>query len=293
MDYYPENNSYNDDDAKDSDAHFSGMEEIFVELASSQRLSIIFMISCQRLRLSTLAKSLNLTIQEVHRNTNRLSDAGLIEKNSEGVFSLTTFGNAITRQLPIFDFLSSNKGYFSDHNVGNIPMKFVQRIGALNEGRLVSGIVPIIESWKRLYEKSSEYIYGILPQIPLELIQAVIPKVKNEGVKFNYILPKNAMVPKIRNDLQKSSGYSELLKQGIIERRMIDKMEVAIVLNERQATVMFPTLKGEVDMNHMFSSKDAKSNKDGVGLFHEWCVDFFRYCWYNSKPFDEGKLTEV
>jgi predicted transcriptional regulator len=268
------------------------MEEIFLELASSQRLSIIFMISSQRLRLSTLAKSLNLTIQEVHRNTNRLLDAGLIEKNSEGVFFLTTFGNAITRQLSIFDFLSSNKSYFSDHSVGNIPMKFAQRIGALNGGKLVSGIVPIIESWKRLYEESSEFIYGILPQIPLELIQAVIPKVKNEGVKFNYILPKNAMVPKVRNDLQKSSGYPELLRQGIIERRMTDNIEVAVVLNEKQATVMFPTLKGDVDMNHMFSSKDAGLN-NGVGLFHEWCVDFFRYCWYSSKPFDEGKLTEV
>ncbi len=289
---YPENNN-NNNDSEYSDARFSNMEGIFVELASSQRLSIIFMISsCQRLRLSTLAKSLNLTIQEVHRNTNRLLDAGLIEKNSEGVFFLTTFGNAITRQFSIFDFLSSNKGYFSDHNVGNIPMKFVQRIGALNGGNLVSGIVSIIESWKRLYEESREYIYGILPQIPLELIQAVIPKVKNEGVKFNYILPKNAMVPKIRNDLQKSTGYSELLKQGIIERRMIDKMEVAVVLNEKQATVMFPTLKGEVDMNHMFSSKGTKSHNDD-GLFHEWCVDFFRHSWYNSKPFDERKLTEV
>ena len=285
---YPE---INNNDAKHSDTRFSNMEEIFVELASSQRLSIIFMISCQRLKLSTLAKSLNLTMQEVHRNTNRLLDSGLIEKNSEGVFFLTTFGNAITRQLSIFDFLSSNKSYFSDHKIGNIPMKFVQRIGALNGGKLISGIVPIIETWKRLYDESSEYIYGILPQIPLELIQAVIPKVKNEGVKFNYILPKNAMVPKIRNGLQKRSGYAELLKQGIIERKMIDKIEVALVLNEKQATVMFPTLKGEADMNHMFSSNDVKSNNGG--LFHEWCVDFFRYCWHNSNSFDERKLIEV
>ncbi len=285
---YPENNN---NDSKHSDIQFSNMEEIFLELASSQRLSIIFMISYRRLKLSALAKSLNLTIQEVHRNTNRLVDAGLIEKNSEGVFFLTTFGNAIIKQLSIFDFLSSNKNYFSDHRIGDIPMKFVQRIGALNGGKLISGIVSIIESWKRLYDESSEYIYGILPQIPLELIQSVIPKVKNEGVKFNYILPKNAIVPKIRSDLQKSSGYADLLKQGIVERKMIDKIEVAVVLNEKQATVMFPTLKGEADMNYMFSNNDIKSNNDG--LFHEWCVDFFRYCWYNSKPFDERKLTEV
>ena len=275
---------YSDDD------RFSNLAEIFVELASSQRLSIIFMISFQRLNLSLLAKSLNLTMQEVHRNTKRLIDAGLIEKNLEGIFLLTTFGSAIIKQISIFDFLSNNKNYFSDHVLGNIPIKFIQRIGALSEGKFISGIVRVIESWKRLYNESNEYIYGILPQIPLELIQTVIPKIKNEGIRFNYILPKNAIVPKIRSDIQKSSGYTELLKQGIIERKMIDKVDVAVILNEKQATVMFPTIKGETDMNCMFLSNDLRSND---GLFHEWCLDFFKYCWHNSKSFDERKLVEV
>ncbi|MDQ6723731.1 MAG: transcriptional regulator [Thermoproteota archaeon] len=289
MNYQEDNNNSNVE--YPTDDCFSNMAEIFVELASSQRLSIIFTISYQRTKLSSLAKSLNLTIQEVHRNTNRLIDTGLIEKNSEGIFFLTTFGNALLKQLSIFDFLSNNKDYFSDHVLGNIPMKFIQRIGALNGCKSISGIVSIIESWKRLYNESSEFIYGILPQIPLELIQAVIPKIKYEGVKFNYILPQNALVPKMRNDIQKSSGYTELLKQGIIERRMMNKIDVAVVLNEKQATVMFPTLKGEIDMNSMFiSNNDIKSNN---GLFHEWCIDFFRYCWYHSKSFDERKLIDV
>lgn len=275
---------YSDDD------HLSNMAEIFSGLASTQRLSIIIMISNQRLNLSTLANSLNLTIQEVHRNTNRLIDIGLIEKNLEGIFLLTTFGSAIIKHISLFDFLSGNKNYFSDHILGNIPMKFIQRIGALNEGRFISGIVRVIESWKRIYNEANEYIYGILPQVPLELIQTVIPKIKNEGVRFNYILPKNALVPKIRSELQKSSGYSELLKQGIIERKMVDKVDVAVILNEKQATVMFPTIKGEVDMNCMFLSNDLRSEND---LFHEWCLDFFRYCWHNSKSFDERKIVEV
>jgi len=275
---------YSDDD------RYSNLAEIFVELASSQRLSIIFMIYCQRLNLSSLAKSLNLTMQEVHRNTKRLIDAGLIEKNLDGIFLLTTFGSAIIKQISIFDFLSNNKNYFSDHILGNIPIKFIQRIGALSEGKFISGIVRVIESWKRLYNESNEYIYGILPQIPLELIQTVIPKIKNEGIRFNYILPKNAIVPKIRSDIQKSSGYTELLKQGIIERKMIDRVDVAVILNEKQATVMFPTIKGETDMNCMFISNDLRLND---GLFHEWCLDFFLYCWHNSKSFDERKLVEV
>jgi len=38
-------------------------------------------------------------------------------------------------------------------------------------------------------------------------------------------------------------------------------------------------------MNSVFYSEDP--------LFHEWCLDYFRYRWYNSKSFDEGKLLEV
>lgn len=265
-------------------------EQTFVELASEQRLSILLKLTEQDTKLSQLAKDLGVTMQEVHRNVNRLMEVGLIKKNSEGTFSLTTFGNTIIKQIPAYDFLSRNKEYFSDHNLGEIPMKFVHRIGSLNNSEYVSGLVAVIERWKELYNESSEYIYGMVPQIPLELIESVIPKIKDDGVKFNYILPQKAIVPKKRAQLLSESGFYDLLKmeKKVVDRRMVDRVYVAVVLNEKQATVMFPTVKDKTvaDMNSMFYSRDDS-------LFHEWCLDYFRYCWYNSKPFDESKLLEV
>src|ERR671933_167860 len=265
-------------------------EETFIELASEQRLSILCSLNEQDPKLLNLAKDLNVTMQEVHRNVNRLMDVGLIKKNAEGTFSLTTFGNTIIKQIPAYDFLSRNKEYFSDHNLGDIPMKFIHRIGALNNSDYVFGLVAVIERWKQLYSESSEYIYGMVPQIPLELIESVIPKIKNDGVQFNYILPQKAIVPKRRTQLLTQSGYYDLLKmeKKVVDRRMVDRVQVAVVLNERQATVMFPVVKDKIaaDMNSMFYSRDDS-------LFHEWCLDYFRYCWYNSKTFDESKLLEV
>jgi hypothetical protein len=83
------------------------------------------------------------------------------------------------------------------------------------------------------------------------------------------------------------NSYIETQRNKIVERRMVDRIQVAILLNEKQATVMFPTAKGlgEPDMNSVFYSEDP--------LFHEWCLDYFRYNWYNSKSFDESKLLEV
>ena len=265
-------------------------EQTFIELASEQRLSILLKLTKQDTKLSQLAKDLGVTMQEVHRNVNRLMEVGLIKKNSEGRFSLTTFGNTIIMQIPAYDLLSRNKEYFLDHNLGQIPMKFVHRIGALNNSEYVAGLVAVIERWKQLYNESSEYIYGMAPQIPLELIESVIPKVKDDGVKFNYILPQKAIVPKKRAQLLSDSGFYDLLKmeKKVVDRRMVERVHVAVVLNEKQATVMFPTVKDKIvaDMNSMFYSRDDS-------LFHEWCLDYFRYCWYNSKPFDESKLLEV
>ena len=66
---------------------------------------------------------------------------------------------------------------------------------------------------------------------------------------------------------------------------MVETVKVAVILNEKQAAVLFPTQKGETDMNMMFYSLDS--------VFHEWCLDYFRYRWYRSDIFDESKLEEI
>ena len=269
---------------------FVSTSTIFFELASEQRLSILFRLNEQSSKLAQLAKDLDVTMQEVHRNLNRLQDSGLIRKDANGQFSLTTFGTTILQQIPTMNFLSRNKEYFSDHYLGDIPMKFVHRIGALDNSEYIEGLVAVLERWKQIYNSAREYIYGMLPQIPLELIETLLAILKQGGIKFNYILSQQTVVPKKRTDLLKDAGFQDLLKKGIVERRMVDKMPVAVILNEKEATVMFPTLKrGQpvADLNSIFYS-----GKDNL-LFHEWCLDYFRYSWYGAKTFDESKLLEV
>ena len=70
----------------------SSPSEIFMELASQTRLEILQMLEQKPCRSTELAKKLNLTIQETHRNTSRLSKEKIIRKNSEGLFSLTEYG---------------------------------------------------------------------------------------------------------------------------------------------------------------------------------------------------------
>jgi hypothetical protein len=70
---------------------------------------------------------------------------------------------------------------------------------------------------------------------------------------------------------------------------MISKTNLGIVLTEKQALVMFPLSKGNVDMNYIFSNNVSMDD----GLFHEWCLDYFIEIWNNAKTFDVSKLKKV
>jgi len=271
--------------AEDAIDAFANTEKTFFELASEQRLAIIFQLNEKSAKISQIAKNLGITIQEAHRNVNRLQDAGLIEKNPEGIFSLTTFGNTIIKQIPTFNYLSKHKEYFSEHVLGELPIKFIMRLGALDKCEYVKGVVAILERWKDIYRDADQYIHEIVPQVPIDLIEPAVTRVRERGVKYSYVFPKDVIIPKGRKDLLKKLGHNELLNKGAIERRMVDSVQVAVILNEKQAAVLFPTQKCETDMNILFISSDR--------VFHEWSLDYFRYRWYGSDIFDETKLKEI
>lgn len=264
-------------------------EEIFSSLANIQRLAILYSISDNKKTLSSVAKELKTTTQETHRNLNKLMNSNIIKRDVKGYFSLTVFGDMIIKNISAINFLSKHKKFFSEHNFYDIPIKFIHRIGALEKSEYISGFVAIIEYIKRMYNNCEKYIYSILPQVPLELIHTIIPIVKEREVKFKHILPIDALIPKNSEEYLKNEGYSQLVQKGIIERRMITRTNLGIVITENQALVMFPLAKGQVDMNFIFCNDISM---DG-GLFHEWCLDYFNEIWNIAKTFDSTKLKKV
>jgi len=263
--------------------NYENASKDFLELASEQRLNIIFKLLEKKSKITNMAKELDATVQEVHRNFERLAAAGLIAKDKDGYHDLTTYGKTMCTQVPALVFLSKNRKYFENHDFGDIPMKFIQRIGALAEAQPVKGFVKVLEQWKSIYKNADEFIYQLFTEVPLDLIEPVLTKAKR-GVKLNYIFSESVIVPKGRKELLNKLGIKELIDKGLVERKMQKNTNVVVVLNEKEACVLFPTLDGTADMREMFYSKDQ--------LFHEWCLDYFRYCWYNAGPFLESKIRE-
>lgn len=254
-----------------------------LDLASPQRLNILFKLLSKDSTPTEIAKELESTKQEVHRNFIRLEESGLIEKKNNGKYSTTTFGETVCTQVPTIVFFSQNRKYFEEHTFIDIPYKFKIRCGQLAVSQHVKGISKVLEQWKAIYKNSKEYIYEILSEAPLDLIEPLVKQIK-KGIKFQYIFSESTVVPKGRKELLKKLGFNNLIEKGLIERKMAKNVQTVIVLNEKEACVLFPKNDGESDLTEMFYSDDP--------MFHEWCLDYFRFCWYGSDEFIESKLKE-
>jgi len=264
--------------------YYNRVAENYLELASTQRLHLLFkLMERSRKRIEPLAKELDATKQEVHRNLVRLEHSGLISKDKEGRYVLTTFGHASCLQISTTLFLSQHLDYFEDHDFGDIPHKYIMRSGQLAFGTYIKGITKTLEKWKDVYKNADEYIYEILSEIPGDLFDPLTKKVKG-GIKSQYIVSEFASVPQGRKAELKKSGFNKLIENGLIERKMRKSVKVIIVLNEKEACVCFPNLNGEADLTEMFYGNDYQ--------FHEWCIDYFRDCWSDADLFIESKLKE-
>ncbi|SRR5579875_272960 len=258
----------------------------FLELASEQRLEILSRLYGQNQKVSVVAKELDATVPEVFRNFERLARAGLISKDSDGSYSISTAGRLLYGQVTLVRFLSENKAYLKGHGFADISDKFLQRAGALESGRHVKGFVKVLEKWREIYDSADKYICNVLFEVPYttDFIEPIVRKVKG-GVKLRSVFSSSAIIPNDRREILEKHGFKKMIEEGKVERRMKDGIRTVAVLNENEACIMFPKLDGSPDISEGFYSDDPR--------FHEWCLDYFTHCWDGAGPFLETKLKNT
>jgi predicted transcriptional regulator len=260
------------------------MASEFLELASEQRLNIIQNLDEKNYTISKMAKELDATVPEVHRNFTRLTKSGLIAKNTDGTYTLTLFGYTVCQQIPWIEFLSENKKYFSEHNYDGIPTKFIHRIGELSKSKTINGHLRILETWNNIYKNAEKYVYNILVEVSYnpDIVETLIKKLEG-NVKIQSIFSESAIVSKDRSKILREKNFKQFISDETLKRKMKKDVKAIVVLNENEASVCFSSNKNEVDLSKMFYSMDPD--------FHEWCLDYFDYSWKHSGIFQERKLV--
>lgn len=262
----------------------NSLSDVFMELAGESRYSILRILNDEKTRSSQLAKKLDITIQEIHRNTVRLVNADLIKKEPDGFLALTSFGRILVSQLGSIEFLNEHKDYFKEHLPFDLPPKFLQRLGNLRNCELIQGNFAIVDRWMSLANESEKYLKVMTSQIPPEFFKLKVTKAK-KGIEVFLIHGENTIAPKDFKKELSSPGLRSLISSGVYKRKMVKKIQTMIVLNEKRGIVFFQNLKGEPDMYYAFISDDPE--------FHDWCMDYFDYIWNDARTYDISKIREI
>jgi predicted transcriptional regulator len=237
--------------------------DLLFELSSNERMNIILSLLEERLKLSHVSKKLDMTVTEASRHLQRLSDVKLIDKDVEGTFGPTQYGQLAIKLLSSLDFISTNRQYFLEHDLSNLPYEFLSRIHSLSLGKLNTDVVRVLPYVDSMFLDANEYIWVMSYTRALpSTIPIVEEKLKN-GVSLRRVFPE---------DVVTSQGGNTSITGP---RRTLPSLDIRIVMTENEAMCSFPLMDGKIDYTS-FIGKDPK--------FHKWCKDVFLHYWERAKP---------
>ncbi len=237
------------------------MYELLFELANSDRFKILLLAEKQKLKLSHISKNLDMTVAETSRHLQRLRETKLLEKDSEGLYELTPFGQLTLSLTPSFDFLSKHRDYFKDHTLSHLPFEFTSRIGELANCIFTDDVMVAFHLTENVIEEAQEYIWILSNQVLVSTLP-FLEKAIRRGVKFQLILPKDLIPP---------PGFKPLpIIPNLIERRTLARVDSVIIVSEKKGRLAFLNKAGMMDYTG-FGSTDERG--------HKWCRDLFVHYW--------------
>ena len=212
------------------------------------------------MKLSHVATKLKITVAEASRHLQRLVDITLIQKDAEGLYEVTSYGGFVLSLLPGLEFISKNSQYFSEHTVMVIPPKFRSRIGALSSGRHIPDTLTTLRNYWDIINNAEEFTYSIKTN--------PIPVLQEEPAEIHQIESWSIL----QEDVENVEGW--LLLEGV-RRRFLKKVEVFLLVTEKEALFGLPYLNGKMDYSAFFGEDPE---------FKGWCTDLFLYYWEEAKP---------
>jgi predicted transcriptional regulator len=234
------------------------------EVASEDRLKILALLKEGASRLTEIAKKLSATDPEASRHLSRLSKAGLVARTADGTYTLTPLGRLACEILPAFEILAIRREYLLSHDLSSIPSEFLRRIGELVEHRYLDHLDEVLGLAQEVTAGATEYVW-ILTDRPVPL-EHKHPRPGSLSVRC--IIPRSF-----------DEATLSLLRQNWpganLELAYLEAIPAAMVLNERQAGILFHGLDRRIDWNGGLSG--------GSAAFHGWCRDLFEELWARAR----------
>ena len=138
-----------------------GIEKLFFELASENRIGIMRELQQENWKLNYLARKLDMTPTEAFRQLQRLTEIQLVQKLPEGTYGITQLGKLVLRLAVPLEFVFKYKEYFFAHNIWQLPDQFISRIGDLSSANLHLDTIESINKVSQMIKEANEYMWGM------------------------------------------------------------------------------------------------------------------------------------
>jgi predicted transcriptional regulator len=242
----------------------TGLEKLFFELSSENRLSILHELQKENLKMQEIARRLGVTATEAFRQLERLSTALLVQRQSDGTFALTEYGKLVLQISTSLDLISKHKEYFSTHDLMKLPGQFVNRLGELSQAELNVDTIESLNKGAQAFTEAEQYIWGTGEDtIPEHMIPVMNQRIQ-QGIQVKMLISEGRL-PGVASTSRTPKN---------VEIRGSSDLSVVIALTEKAAGVCFRQIGGRMDYAGFFSSDP---------LFHNWVRDLFLYYWDKGK----------
>ena len=200
------------------------IERLYFELASESRLGILQEISKQDRKMREVTRKLELTTTETFRQFQRLNDALLVQKKSDGTYNITEYGLLVLQFSAFLEFIHKHRRYFSTHNVRNLPYPFLNRIGELSQAEFSPDVMGNINAAERIATEAEKYMWGGSGEQPLNIRKALQEGI-SKGVRYRFLFPKR-FIPKEPT----ITGLAQ-----VAEIRSMEDLPFNVAMNEKEA----------------------------------------------------------
>jgi len=241
----------------------SGVEQLFFELASENRLDILRELRTEPRKIQEIGRRLKLTDTEAFRQVHRLDEASLIQKQPEGTYAITQYGKLVLQLSRPLEFVFRNKQCFLTLDVWCLPPEFIDRLGELFEAKLNMNMGDMLNISDQGVSEAEDHVWAMGDK-PLGAVTTELEERISKGVKLRVLFPEN--LRPLYKDVREVPD--------IVEKRMLPSVPVNMLCTEKAAGVSLLSIDGRPD-NALFFGRDE--------AFRKWADDLFLYYWDKGK----------
>jgi len=250
--------------------------DLLFEVSNEHRHRILLLLQDKAMRTTELARETGLNNPEIRRHISRLHEIDLIQRDVEGYYSLTPYGEASLKLFQEIKFISRNSDYFKSHSVTGLPPRFLKQIGKLMSASRLSSPIEYIRQTQNLLKEAYEHAWIMVDQFPVNLLPTMVEAI-DRGVKIRIIEPRDRVLEPDLSALtsEESKAYGRTSSTPLYEQRMLVGVPVQLYFSGSQSVIAFPDPDGVYDYTGFASTEENAL---------EWCNDLFNHHWTASEP---------